>query len=86
MIIASGGVCAGAWIKMFAARPDAWPLVICGQIVEATAQVLSFGLAGSVTAAWFGHHEIAFAGSMASFGDLVSFEVGSWAKEFCTFC
>lgn len=69
MLAAGAGITIGAWIKLFAIQPHMFPLVLVGQAIEASAQVLTFGLAGSVTAAWFGPKEIALAGSMALFGD-----------------
>ncbi|XP_065215548.1 heme transporter FLVCR2-like [Planococcus citri] len=69
MLTAGAGICIGAWIKLFAVQPNLFPVVLVGQAIEAAAQVLTFGLAGSVTAAWFGPNEIALAGSMALFGD-----------------
>lgn len=71
MLTAGAGICVGAWIKLFAVYLSfTWVLV--GQAIEASAQVLTFSLAGSVTATWFGPKEIAIAGSLALFGDQVS--------------
>lgn len=70
MLAAGAGICIGAWIKLFAVNLSfGWVLV--GQAIEASAQVLTFSLAGSVTATWFGPKEIAVAGSLALFGDQV---------------
>lgn len=71
MVTAGCGICIGAWIKLFAVQPNMFMYVLVGQAIEAAAQVLTFGLAGSVTATWFGPNEIALAGSMALFGDQV---------------
>lgn len=71
MLTAGAGICLGAWIKLFAVKPDSFSLVLIGQTIEAAAQVLTFGLAGSVTASWFGPNEIAIGGSLALFGDQV---------------
>ncbi len=71
MLTAGAGISIGIWIKWLAVHPHRFTLVVIGQTIEAAAQVLTFGLAGSITAAWFGAHEIAFSGSLALFGDQV---------------
>lgn len=75
MLTAGFGICIGAWIKVFAVPRDQFFFVLIGQSIEACAQVLTFGLAGSVTATWFGPNEISLAGSLALFGDQVIFHL-----------
>lgn len=69
--IAGGGICVGAWIKLFSVAPDRFYLVLVGQTFEAVFTIFTFSLAARFTAVWFGAHEISRAGAFALVGDQV---------------
>ncbi|XP_015511673.2 feline leukemia virus subgroup C receptor-related protein 2 isoform X2 [Neodiprion lecontei] len=61
VVIGSVFTCLGAWIKVFSAAQDRFPVLLTGQAMVAVSQVFIVPVPGKLAAVWFGKDQLAFA-------------------------
>ncbi|XP_046737577.1 feline leukemia virus subgroup C receptor-related protein 2-like isoform X2 [Diprion similis] len=61
VVIGAVLTCLGAWIKVFAAAPDRFPVLLIGQALVAMSQVFICSVPGKLAAFWFGKDQLALA-------------------------
>ncbi|XP_046751838.1 uncharacterized MFS-type transporter C09D4.1-like [Diprion similis] len=62
------GVTLGSWIKVFAASPDRFYLILVAQVLFGVLQVFVFSVPGRLASHWFGPKEVALATAVGFYG------------------
>ncbi|KAM8921317.1 choline/ethanolamine transporter FLVCR2 [Pelodytes ibericus] len=75
-LVGSGLNCLGAWIKTASARPDLFPVTMCGQFICAVAQVFILGMPSHIASVWFSPSEVSTACSIGVFGNQLGIAIG----------
>ncbi|XP_046417934.1 feline leukemia virus subgroup C receptor-related protein 2-like [Neodiprion fabricii] len=67
VVIGAALTCLGAWIKVFSAAKDHFPLLLKGQAMVAIGQVFIAPVPGKLAAFWFGNDQLALATAIGSY-------------------
>lgn len=79
VLIAAGGTCVGAWIKVWSISLELFVVTFIGHTMIAISQTAVMVIPGRLAAEWFGSKEVASATAIGNFGIPVGVSIGSFA-------